>query len=231
MKRAQQLCIARRLSAVAATCVILTLAIQVLRMFEGYGMRAGVDGHWTDRGSFRQHQTGRLDLHALAMEHLAPVHAVYGDPATWIHLPQGRHTTAEATAEMIAKAESSWRDHGLGYWSLVLRAQLPGSPLRPGDVVGTGGVSAVEGDLWNLGYRLTPDAWGHGLAGEVVREALACARTVAPSRPVVARILSENSASRRVAERAGMILIREEIESSGPAAGQRRLTFSDRQLS
>lgn len=193
-------------------------------------MKAGLDGPANGREAFRRHRTERLELRALSVEHLVPVHAVYGDPATWTHLPQGRHTTAETTAGMIARAESSWRDHGLGYWTLILGSPLPGSSLRPGDIIGTGGVSVVEGDMWNLGYRLAPGAWGHGLAGEVVEQALACARAVAPARPVVARILPGNAASRRVATRAGLVLVREETETSGPAAGRTRLTFSDRPL-
>ncbi|MFF8432401.1 GNAT family N-acetyltransferase [Streptomyces sp. NPDC016566] len=179
---------------------------------------------------FQLRRTERLELHALAMEHVGPVHSVYGDPATWSHLPQGRHATHRATAAMITKAEAGWHEHGLGYWSVLLRAPLAGCSLRPGDIIGTGGVSVVDGDVWNLGYRLTPEVWGRGLAGEVVSEALACALAVAPDRPVVARILSENTASRRVVERAGLVLLREETDRSGPAVGRRRLIFSDRQV-
>ncbi|WP_443060913.1 GNAT family N-acetyltransferase [Streptomyces sp. NBC_00448] len=179
---------------------------------------------------FRSHRTERLELHALVMEHVEAVHDVYGDPATWSHLPQGRHATPQVTAAMIAKAQPSWHEYGLGYWSVLLKAPLPGCSLRPGEIIGTGGVSVVDGDVWNLGYRLTPGVWGRGLAGEIVREALACARAVAPGRPVVARVLSENTASRRVVERAGMVLVREETERSGPAAGRKRLIFSDRHL-
>jgi RimJ/RimL family protein N-acetyltransferase len=131
---------------------------------------------------------------------------------------------------MIRRAEAGWREHGLGYWALVLAVPVAGCGVRVGEVIGTGGVSVVEGDVWNLGYRLTPAAWGYGLAGEVAAEALACARAVAPGRAVVARLLAENTASRRVAERAGLTLVREDVEPSGPAAGRRRLTFSDRPL-
>ncbi|MGW5351308.1 GNAT family N-acetyltransferase [Streptomyces sp. NPDC004031] len=178
--------------------------------------------------AFRRHRTRRLELRALGGEHLAGVYAVYGDPGTWAHLPEGRHTDAGTTAGMIGRAEASWRDHGLGYWALALAEEIPGCPVRAGEIIGTGGVSHAAGDVWNLGYRLTPAAWGHGLAGEVAAEALVCAAAVAPARPVVARLLVENTASRRVAERAGLTLLREDLEPSGPAAGRRRLTFTDR---
>lgn len=191
-------------------------------------MTSGLETPAADR--FRLRRTERLELHALAMGHVEAVHGVYGDPATWSHLPQGRHATPQVTAAMITKAEASWHEYGLGYWSVLLKTPLPGCSLRPGDIIGTGGVSVADGDVWNLGYRLAPEVWGRGLAGEVVGEALACARAVAPGRPVVARILLENTASRRVVERAGLVLILEETEPSGPAVGCKRLIFSDRQL-
>ena len=34
--------------------------------------------------------------------------------------------------------------------------------LRPGTFIGTGGVNMTPALVWNLGYRLSPAAWGEG---------------------------------------------------------------------
>ena len=82
-------------------------------------------------------------------------------------------------------------------------------------MVGTGGCALRVGtSWWNLYYRLTPAAWGHGLAAELVTAALDAARAVDPSRPVVAYLLEHNVESRVRAERAGLSLV-----WRGPDAG------------
>ena len=53
--------------------------------------------------------------------------------------------------------------------------------------MGTGGCAVRVGTVWwNLYYRLTPTAWGRGLAAELVDAALEAARAVDADRPVVA---------------------------------------------
>ncbi len=59
---------------------------------------------------------------------------------------------------------------------------------------------------WNLGYRLTPAAWGHGFATELGAAAIEAANGTRPELPVVARALSHNTGSWRVLERLGLTL-------------------------
>jgi RimJ/RimL family protein N-acetyltransferase len=133
---------------------------------------------------------------------LDEVHAIFSDPATWLHLPKGRFSSVAETAAMIADLEQEWRQAGLSQW--VVRAAARWDDVALGDVIGVGGVSPRADGWWNLGYRLAPRAWGRGLAVQISLEAIEMGRRLRPSWPVVARLLSNNPGSERVSRRAGL---------------------------
>ena len=90
-------------------------------------------------------------------------------------------------------------------------------------------------DAWNLGYRLAPEAWGHGLAGEAARVSLEAAREARPETPVTARALANNPASIRVLERLDLELVWRGASGAAPSGPDdtthlERLVFSDRPL-
>jgi RimJ/RimL family protein N-acetyltransferase len=175
--------------------------------------------------------TARLDLDAVVPADLDEHFALMSDPGTWAHLPSGRHTSPERTADGIAHSQRHWARDGLGYWTARLRADADVPGLRPGHVVGTGGCAVREGTTWwNLYYRFTPPAWGRGLAAELVAAALDAAHAVAPDRPVVAYLLEHNAESRGRAERAGLFLQWRGPDAGNPDPAAVRLVYADRPL-
>jgi RimJ/RimL family protein N-acetyltransferase len=180
---------------------------------------------------FRRHQTARLQLDAVVAEDLDEHFALMSDPGVWAHLPSGRHTDRAQTATGIEHSVGHWARDGLGYWTARLRDDLPGTPLRAGAVVGTGGCALRVGtSWWNLYYRLTPPAWGRGLAAELVTAALDSARAVDPDRPVVAYLLEHNAESRGRAEKAGLSLVWRGPDAGNPDPAAVRLVYADRPL-
>lgn len=176
--------------------------------------------------------TARLRLDAVLPDDLDEHFALMSDPAVWEHLPSGRHIEREQTAAAIQHSLGHWARDGLGYWTARLREDLPGTPLPAGAVVGTGGCALRVGTAWwNLYYRLTPAAWGHGLAAELVTAALDSARTVDPDRPVVAYLLEHNVESRRRAERSGLARVWRGPDAGNPDPDAVRLIYADRPLS
>jgi len=163
---------------------------------------------------------------------LAQVWAIQSDPATWKHLPQARPDGSTARQAWATQHATSWRDVGLGWW--VVRLGEPLGGLSSGSVIGTGGCGATMPGVpaWNLGYRLTPAVWGHGLAGQIARQALESAHRVRPEWPVTARVLTRNPASWHVLERAGLTLAWEgAIAADDPlTAGLVRRVYADRRL-
>lgn len=86
------------------------------------------------------------------------------DPWVSAHMPL--LTSAwdhEAVAGFVAAKEECWRRDGLGHWAF----------LFGGEYVGWGGFQK-EGDEWDFGLVLTPDAFGLGI--RISRKALAFAR-------------------------------------------------------
>jgi RimJ/RimL family protein N-acetyltransferase len=176
-------------------------------------------------------QTARLQLDAVVPDDLDEHFALMSDPGVWAHLPSGRHTEPMRTMEGIRHSVGHWERDGLGYWTARLRADLPGTTLQAGAVVGTGGCALRVGtSWWNLYYRLTPAAWGFGLAAELVDAALDAAHLVAPERPVIAYLLEHNVESRGRAERSGLTLVWRGPDAGNPDPSAVRLVYADRPL-
>ncbi|WP_162242786.1 MULTISPECIES: GNAT family N-acetyltransferase [Micrococcaceae] len=148
--------------------------------------------------------TARLVLSPLSTDDIDDVFVVYGDPATWEHLPSGRHTAREQSEALARRHRQSWERAGLGPWAVRISGAGADEDLPAGTFIGAGGVSMTEGGVWNLGYRLTPRSWGRGLATELAEAAVTAAGAALPLVPVTARILSNNRASSVVAQRAGL---------------------------
>lgn len=183
--------------------------------------------------------TARLQLQPLARSDVAEVHAIYADLGTWLHLPTGRHTAIAQAERMVDESEQSWAASGLGRWAIRLRADLSGTHLVAGALIGVASATLMDCGARNFGYRLTPASWGVGLATEAATVALAAART--STYPVTARVLAGNPASVRVLERIGLTLVWRgngvpDSDASSPSSERadttalERLIFADRPL-
>ncbi|MDQ0892874.1 GNAT family N-acetyltransferase [Agromyces ramosus] len=178
-------------------------------------------------------RTERLLLRPLTIDHVDDYHRVYGDPRTWVHLPSGRHTSRGESARAIERSMLSHRAHGFGHCAVMLREPVDGLPA--GAFLGSAGAAMLGFDAWNLGYRLAPEAWGHGFATEAATVALAAARDARPETPVTARVLANNTSSVRVLERLGLELAWSGASSAAPSGPDdtthlERLVFADRPL-
>jgi RimJ/RimL family protein N-acetyltransferase len=177
--------------------------------------------------------TPRLQLDAVVPDDLDAHVSLMSDPGSWAHLPSGRHTDPAKTADGIRHSVGHWERDGLGYWTARLRTDLADPPagLAPGSVVGTGGCAVRVGtSWWNLYYRLTPRAWGLGLAAEMVTASLDAAHSVDPDRPVIAYLVEHNVQSRGRAERSGLSLIWRGPDAGNPDPAAVRLVYADRPL-
>jgi RimJ/RimL family protein N-acetyltransferase len=124
---------------------------------------------------------------------------LHRDPDAIRHNPGDALQNEADARRRLAAWDDQWRS-GLGYWIVV--------EVTDGAILGVCGVKAVElhgVPVWNLLYRLDPSAWGRGIAREAAAAALAAAREVDGSRPVVARIRPANAASAGVARAIGLV--------------------------
>jgi RimJ/RimL family protein N-acetyltransferase len=172
-------------------------------------------------------------LEGASPELVATLFGIQSDPATWAHLPAGVETDLSETQRLVDGYARSWRDRGLGWWAVRLRSPL--GELAAGSVIGLGGAGMRRPEVpaWNLGFRLTPAAWGRGFGLEVSKAAIAAAVVAQPEVPITARALTRNPASWRTLERAGLSLLwKGDAPADDPlTSGLPRRVYSDRPTS
>jgi RimJ/RimL family protein N-acetyltransferase len=147
-------------------------------------------------------ETERLRLRHLKPDDVDAVFAVIGDPETMKYYPQ--KFSREDALGWVHKAQERYRTDGYSLFAVVLKSE--------GLVIGDCGLMRqnVEGEsLVEVGYHFHRDYWGHGYATEASRGCMDYAFKRLNVAKVISLILSENLASRRVAERNGMAVERQ----------------------
>ncbi|WP_439693534.1 GNAT family N-acetyltransferase [Curtobacterium sp. SP.BCo] len=167
-------------------------------------------------------RTDRLLLTPLTPADIDDVHGVFSDARTWTHLPAGRHTVRASSVDLVQRKIGGRARHGLGSWAVRSAADHA--------FLGVGGVDMTAAEVWNLGYRLAPSAWGNGYATEIAHAAVHAAHDVAPEVPVTGRVLTNNPASAAVLERAGLSLVWQGATSAALPDGVERQVWADRAL-
>lgn len=71
--------------------------------------------------TWESHETDRLRLTRMTDDDTGSIHEIYSDPATWTHLPSGRFKDRHESEQMLESSDRSWRQAGLGQWSVRLR--------------------------------------------------------------------------------------------------------------
>lgn len=167
-------------------------------------------------------ETERLDLSRPVPEDLPALFSILSDPRVWTHFPTLRHTDVSETEAAVQRWTEGWEANGLDTW--VVRRRDDATPI------GYGGCSVLGGEVWNLGYRLAPEAQGHGYATELARAAVVQAHRRRPDMPVIAYLLEHNTASARVAIRLGLELVHRGPDAGNPDPAATRLVYADRAL-
>jgi len=184
--------------------------------------------------------TSRLVLDRLTTADADRLHRIQSDPVLWRDDPEGVHQRLEQTLELLDAVDRAWDRVGLGLRAvrqrppdeLVAGERLGESDVDPGELLGTCGVMPFYfgGRLvWNLGYRLSASAHGHGVATEAAAATMDEMRRLHPEDPVIGRVKSTNSASIRVLEKVGL----RELGRTGArdtTDSDARVVFADRGL-
>lgn len=124
--------------------------------------------------------------------------------------PQGR----VATEAQLQAWMAHWQAHGFGHWAIAEREQ-------PDSLIGFGGLMhrsvAGHSGLY-LYYRITPQAWGRGLASEMAQYAFEQAFEQRREGAVVAAVLPNNAPTRKTLEGLGLRLKGALADGPGSAA-------------
>lgn len=181
------------------------------------GGEAGEEaGRAEDRSSSARNSlidTGVVRLRRPTVDDAPGVLAVHGDPRVYEHDPHETQTDLADARRFLDPILRHWADHDFGYWTVLVPTSwwpggAPAAPPDDGDRVngGMGGIQRYDmaGEpVLNVYFRLAPAIHGRGVAGLILREAVALAHRIAPGTDLVVRTRPANAAARWVAERAG----------------------------
>ena len=144
-------------------------------------------------------RTERLRLTRPTANDSAGVFAILGDPRTVEHNPSDRLEDLDAAAELVARWDRHWAEHGFGYWCV----RESGADR----VIGYVGVKrmVIHGrPVLNLVYRFVPEVWGRGFATEAATAVVSRTVDEMPAETIVARVRPDNLSSQHVALKAGL---------------------------
>jgi RimJ/RimL family protein N-acetyltransferase len=145
-------------------------------------------------------ETERLLIRPMEAADAPDVHVMYGDPSAFEHIAREPAEDVDETRTRIAEKVAHQEQHGFSIWAVCERAS--------GRVVGECGLQMLEGgpDV-ELGYRMSHEVRGRGLATEAARACLIAGFDDLELERIVAVAQPENLASRRVMKKLGMTLM------------------------
>lgn len=148
-------------------------------------------------------RTQRLLLRRVTLDDFDAAVSIHAEPEATRYRSSGPATPDE-TRKLLEGWLAHWTEHGFGYWAIVLP--------ETGEIIGFGGVrfSYLGGEQYlNVYYRLSPTAWGHGYAPEMVKAAVTWAERALPAVPILVITNVDNTPAMKVAEKAGFAEFRQ----------------------
>jgi [ribosomal protein S5]-alanine N-acetyltransferase len=142
-------------------------------------------------------RTARLNLRDFVESDFRAVYAYSSDPRVTRYLffgPRDEENTADYLDGLLASQCERPRN----------RFELAVEEIESGRVIGACDLSFIEGDVVDLGYMLSIDAWGKGFATEIARALVDAAFFDLRAERVVSTVDVNNGASIRVLEKIGM---------------------------
>jgi RimJ/RimL family protein N-acetyltransferase len=171
-------------------------------------------------------ETERLLLEPLDMSRLEEFVALTADPETMRYWSPGGPFTRDVAERNFAASLARIREHGFGRRWIVAKEDGAGLGLSDTKYFGQSCDDVSPGEV-EIGWMLTPPAWGHGYA----TEAGAAIRDEAFERLKLESIVAvhhpANAASGRIMEKLGMAFERDVVAKNGWPLRLYRLTRDD----
>lgn len=153
-------------------------------------------------------ETERMGLRRFTAADADDLAALHGHPDVMRRIDNGRPVPRDVVvAEELPRILREYDELPAGLGCFAAQEKTSGDflgwvALRPTEDIG------LEDGGIRLGYRLLPSAWGQGYAAEGARELVRRAFTELGLDRIEATTMTVNTASRRVMEKAGLVLVR-----------------------
>jgi RimJ/RimL family protein N-acetyltransferase len=143
----------------------------------------------------------RLLLRGWGEEDVEPYARMCADPEVMRFIGDGSTLNREQSGEQVSRFVRHWEEQGFGLWALEEK--------ESGTFIGFAGLAHQED--WTedrhkteVGWRLDRAFWGRGLATEAAKASVTYGLETLGLERIISIIQPENTASRRVAEKAGL---------------------------
>lgn len=147
-------------------------------------------------------ETKRLILREMTLNHVDDLLEIFSDPEAMQFYP--KPFDRQMTRTWIQRNIQRYTQDGFGIWALMLKAS--------GNLIGDCGLALQEVDgveEVEIGYHIHRDLWGQGFATEAAQVCRDYGFIQLGYDKLISLINPANIASRRVAEKNGMTLIKE----------------------
>ncbi|MCA9174312.1 MAG: GNAT family N-acetyltransferase [Planctomycetales bacterium] len=141
--------------------------------------------------------TNRLSFRAWLDDDLDRFHDICSDPRVMEHVGNGEVWSRQQAAQFIQSATGTLREQGFCQWPVFHKSDHR--------LIGYCGF-VKTGIAPEIGWRLSPEYWGKGLATEAARAILQYGFETLRFNCVVATVQAANAASIRVIDKLGMQL-------------------------
>ena len=143
-------------------------------------------------------ETDRLTMRKILPSDCADMYDYSYRPETSRYLLWSPHANPRYTKKYLSFIQSAYRNETFYDFALVDK--------NSGKMIGTCGFTSfdLQNNSAEIGYVLHPDFWGKGLAREAVMRLMAFGFAELRLHRMTAKIMTENTASKRVAEKCGM---------------------------
>ncbi len=143
-------------------------------------------------------ETPRLLLRKIAVSDYQDMYDYSRRPETSRYLLWSPHHSPRFTKKYVSYLQGQYRNENFYDFALVEKTS--------GKMIGTCGFTSfdLENNSAELGYVLHPDFWGKGLAKEAILRLMSFGFVELRLHRIIAKIMAQNTASKRVAEKCGM---------------------------
>ena len=139
--------------------------------------------------------TARLSFRDWSVDDLDAFHVICSDPRVTQFVADGLPWERKQTAQFISRNIAAATDDGCCQWAVIHKADAC--------LIGYCGF-VVTANGPEIGWRLAPEYWGHGLATEAARHVMRFGFGSLGFDRIIATVQSANLASLRITEKLGL---------------------------
>ena len=144
--------------------------------------------------------TPRLILRPFEPADAQPLYRILFQENILQYFPTTTPPTLERMQAFVTRHLAHWDDHGFGWWAV--------QPRDGNTLIGWNGLQYLpETDEVEVGYLLSRDYWGRGLATEGARVGLQFGFETLGLTRIIGLVHPENTASQRVLQKIGMTFV------------------------